>query len=514
MGLTKARRWKAVAVLVIAAACAAAALRGCGGSNAAAEEALCARVQRGPLVIDLVADGEIKPSEQLTLKSEVEGRVSILYIIAEGTLVHKGDLLVELDVSAKIDERVNQEIVVQNAASALEMKKEDLEIARNQAASDVELAEQDLAFAQEDLVRYEQGEYPNKLSEAEGAVALAEQELERAREKYEWSRRLFEESFLSESELKGDELAWRHAELSLRTARGNLDLLVTYTHKRELAKLRSDVRQKTAALDRIRRKAASSILQEESSLRARESEYNRQKQKLDKINEQIAKARIVAPMDGQVIYATSAARRWDNQEPLKEGVEVWERRDLIILPTADTFIASTIVHESSLQSIATGMPVRVECDALPGRVFDGTLMRISPMPDTSRRWMNPDIKEYPADIRIDGGVGELKSGMSCRIRILLDRYDDAVFVPVQSVVRVDGRPCVWVRTPDGPVRREVETGLDNGRHVRIVSGLEGGEEVLLAPPLAESERAEESNEHSTDAPARLYPVDSQRRPTP
>ena len=366
------------------------------------------------------------------------------------------------------------------------MKREDLEIARNQAASDVELAEQDLAFAREDLVKYEEGEYPNKLDETKGSVTLAEQELEQAREKYEWSKKLHAEDFLSESELKGDELSWRHKELSLATARGNLSLLETYTHKRELAKLQSDVRQKEAALDRVRRKAASSILQEESSLRAKEADFNRQTQRLEKLETQIAKAKIFAPMAGQVIYSTSNQRPWENNEPLKEGVEVWERRDLIILPTADTFIASTVVRESALKSLSVGMPVRVTCDAVPGKVFSGTLSKIAPMPDNGRRWMNPDIKEYPAEVRIDGGVGELKNGLGCRVRIILAEYEDAVSVPVQCVVRIGGDPFVWVRTPRGAERRAVETGLDNNRFVRILSGLEGGEEVLLVPPLENS----------------------------
>lgn len=474
-----------LALAALAAGGAALARRGSGSAGAAGGE-LYAPARRGPLAIDLAEDGEIKPSQQLILKSEVEGRHSILYIIPEGSLVQPGDLLVELDVATTVDEKVNQEIAVTNAASALEMKREDLEIARNQAASDVELAEQDLAFAKEDLVKYEKGEYPNKLDEARGAVTLAEQELEQAKEKYEWSKKLHAEDFLSESELKTDELSWRHRELSLATARGNLSLLETYTHKRELAKLQSDVRQKTAALERVRRKAASSILQEESSLRARESEYNRQKQKLDKLEEQIRKAKIFAPMSGQVIYSTSNQRPWENNEPLKEGVEVWERRDLIILPTADTFVASTVVRESALKSLSTGMPVRVTCDAVPGKVFSGTLSKIAPMPDNGRRWMNPDIKEYPAEIKIEGGVGELKNGMGCRVRILLAEYGDAVSVPVQSVVRIGGAPFVWVKTPRGPERRAVETGLDNNRFVRILSGLEGGEEVLLVPPLENS----------------------------
>ncbi len=480
------------AVALVAVVIALASVRrGAGASGR--DEPLCAAVRRGPLVINLEESGEIKPSEQITLKSEVEGRASIIYIAPEGTMAKKGDLLVELDVAAKRDELVNQEIEVENAESAVTLKQEDLEIARNQAASDVELAEQELEFAKEDLVKYTEGEYPNKLSDAQGSVALAEQELERAKEKYEWSKKLFEEAFLSESELKGDELSWKHQQLSLQTARGNLTLLEKFTHKRELAELETKVRQKDAALERTRRKARSSIIQAESSLLAKTNELARQKQKLDKIRQQIDKARIIAPMDGQVIYSTSSQRPWDNNEPLKEGVEVWQRRDLIYLPTADTFIATFTIHESILKSISTGMPVRVRCDALPERTFGGTLSKIAPMADTSRRWMNADLKEYPAEVRIDGGVGELKSGMSCRVEIIVEQYDDAVYVPVQSVVRVGGKPFVWLRGRNGAAeQREVETGLDNNRFVHILSGLEGGEEVLLAPPLGESERSKET----------------------
>lgn len=453
--------------------------------------------RRGPLVISVSENGEINPSEQITIKSEVEGRVSLLYIIPEGTIVKEGDLLIELDAAEKQDQLVNQQIEVENAEAGFILKTEDLEIARNQAASDIELAEQALEFAEEDLIKYTEGEYPNKLSEAKGNLALAEQELEQSKEKYEWSKKLYEESFLSESELKSDELSWKHNKLTLENRRGALTLLENYTHKRELAQLNSDVRQKKAALERTRRKAHSSIIQAESALRAKESEFNRQKQKLDKIKDQIAKTKIYAPRSGQVIYSTSTGRRWDKTEPLAEGAEIWQRRDLIYLPTADTFKATANIHESYLKSMSTGMVVHVQCDALPDRTYTGVLTKISPMADTSRRWLNPDLKEYPIEISLNGGIGELKSGMSCRIEIILARYADAVSVPVQSVVRIDGKTYVWVRGSDGKTsRHEVEIGLDNNIEVHVIDGLVGGEEVLLTPPLSDSVRLKGSVENS------------------
>jgi len=453
-------------------------------SGASAPSArLYATVAEGPLVINVEEHGEIAPSQQLTLKNEVQGRTSIITLVPEGTLVKEGDLLVQLDVSAKIDERDSQEITLQNAESALVVAREALEIQKNQSASDVELAEEALLFAKEDLEKYEKGEYPAKLTDQKGQLALKEQQVKQAKDKFEWSKKLFAESFISSTELEGDELSWKSSQLTLESARRELELLETYTHRRDLAKFRSDMKQKEMALLRAKKKAASAIAQSESDLRAKESEARKQLQRLEKLTNQIAKATIRAPRGGQVVYASGGFR---SREPLQEGQEVWERQDLIVLPTADTFAAKINLHEANLKSITTGMPVRIRCDALPGRVFSGTMTRIAPMPDNERRWMNPDLKEYPSEVSIKGGSDELRPGMGCKAEIILAQYEKAVYVPVQCVVRIAGKPCVWVRKGKGEVKREVETGLSNNRFVRILSGLTPGEEVSLAPPLCES----------------------------
>ncbi len=447
-----------------------------------APTALYATVAEGPLVISVEEFGEIAPSQQIVLKNEVQGRVSIISLVPEGTMVQEGDVLVQLDVSSKIDERDSQEITLQNAQSALEVAREELEIQKNQAASDVELAEENYLFAKEDLAKYEEGEYPARLTEQKGQLMLKEQQVKQAKDKYEWSKKLYAENFISSTELEGDELSWKSSQLTFETAQRELVLLETYTHRRDLAKFRSDMKQKEMALLRTRKRAASSIAKAESDLRAKESEFRKQRQRLDKLTNQIAKATIRAPRSGQVVYADESRAR----EPLQEGQEVWERQGLIWLPTADTFIAKFNLHEANLKSITTGMPVRVRCDAVPGKVYTGTVRRIAPMPDNERRWMNPDLKEYPTEVLIDGGAGEIKSGLGCKVEIIVAQYEKALYVPVQCVVRSGGDSFVWVKRPGGDERRAVEPGLANSRFIRILSGLKVGEEVSLAPPLVES----------------------------
>lgn len=446
-----------------------------------------AKVEEGPLVINLTEAGSIKPREQIVIKSLVEGRVSILYIVPEGQRVKKGDLLVELDSSTQKDNLVNQEITVQNANASHVQAQENLEVVKNQAKADVDKAELDLLFAKEDLIKYEEGEYPKTLNELESRVTLAAEELQRAQDKLKWSTTLFEEKYLSETEFRSDTLACKRYELELKTAQNNLALSKNYTYKRQVAQLESDVSQRTMALERIQRSSRANVVQAEAQLLARELELNRQRSRLTKIQEQIEKSLIYAPADGLVIYATSSRGPWrSNTQPLEEGQEVFERQELIYLPTADTFDAEIKVHETNLKKIFIGLPVRIRIDALPGRIFLGKISKIAPLPDAQSMFMNPDLKIYNTTVSIEGGDGVLKSGMNCEAEIIIEQYAQAMFVPVQCVVRAAGTPVVYVRQGDSVERREVEIGMDNNRMVRILSGLQVGDEVLITPPLHEA----------------------------
>ncbi len=258
-------------------------------------------VKSGPLVINILEAGAISASEQLVLKSEVEGRVAILSLVPEGTRVKKGDVLIQLDTAALSEKRDAEDIYTQNAEAAYINAKESLEVVKNKSLSDDELAETNYRFAEEDLVKYRDGEYPNKLNETIANVTLAQEELERARDQYEWSKKLYEEDYLSETELKSDELSWKRKELSLKTAKGNLNLLENFTYKREIAQLESDVKQRKMALERTLRNSKSSIIQAQATLRWRELEYLRKKERLAQLEKQLEKATNRAPMNGLVI---------------------------------------------------------------------------------------------------------------------------------------------------------------------------------------------------------------------
>ena len=443
-------------------------------------------VQRAPLSITLTEAGTVKSRDQFVVKCEVEGRTSIIYVIDEGTTVKEGDLLIELDSSELEDRLIDQQIQVENSEADTVSATENLEVVKIQTQSNVSQAELDNLFAIEDKQKYLDGEWPAQLMEAETDVTLNEEELRRTTDEFNWSQRLYEEKYLSETEFRADELAMKRAQLQLALSKENLKLLTDYTHKRQIAELDSNIEQMALNLQKVKRESSSDLVQAEATLRARQAELKRQQDRLNKIEDQISKTKMYAPANGMVVYATSSEFSWrGDTEPLDEGQEVRERQELIHLPTADSMMIQMQIHESALGKVKIGQPVNIKVDAMPESSFTGRVTRIAPLPDAQSVFMNPDLKVYDTDIMIDGVHTELRTGMSGKATILIQDHLDAISVPLQAVVGRGADSLVYVVNGNKAEPRTVVTGLDNNAMIHIVEGLKAGEIVLLTPPLSE-----------------------------
>lgn len=458
------------------------------GGTGSGQEAPTFTAKRGPLTISVVESGTIKARDQVSIKNEVEGRTSIITLVREGTRVRKGDLLVELDASTLQDGKIDQEIKVQNAEAAYINAQENLAIVTSQAASDVNQAELNLEFAQKDLRKYQMGQYPKDVNEAKKRIGLAREELRRAEYTLDWSNRLFQEKYLSEMEKTADELSVKRKTLEVELANADLAMLENFTYPRQIRQLQSAVQQAGSALERAKRKAEADKRQAEADLKAKEAEYARQKTKLEKIKDQLNKTKIYAPTDGLIVYSTGSRGPFMMREPLAEGQQVVEKQELINMPTTASTMAEIGVHEASLAKVRPGQPAIVTVEILPGKRFLGTVGLVAPLPDSTGMFLNPDLKVFNTQVYLDTNDPALSSGMTCKAEIIVEQYEDAIYVPVQAVTRIGGEPTVYVYDAKSKARtpRTVEIGLDNNRMIRIVSGLAEGEAVLLDPPLKAS----------------------------
>ena len=204
------------------------------------------------------------------------------------------------------------------------------------------------------------------------------------------------------------------------------------------------------------------------------------------VNEQIELATIIAQRPGLVVYGAadqnSMRFRSNSQEAIQEGATVRERQSILTIPDMREMAVKVNIHESAVQRVAVGQPVKVSVDAFPDEQLTGVVIKVAVVADSANSFMNPDLKVYPTTIKIDGTHDWLRPGMSAEIDILVQSLEDVVYVPIQAVTYFDDERVVYVSNRGRTERREIEVGTFSDSYIEIRSGLEAGEEVLLLPP--------------------------------
>jgi len=240
-------------------------------------------VKRGDLRISSIERGNVKAARSLPIYSRLEGEHTIVSLVPEGTNVKQGDVLVELDAS-ELQQLLNQQqIAVDTAAADYLQAEEQLEIQRSLCESEIQQAALELELGDIDLERYlsSKGEYELALMKASSDVMIAEEELTRAKNTLEWTQKLAEKGYVSGTELIADKLAESKAKVQVEQAQGSKALLEKYTHKKDLAKYQSTVREARNALERAKRKSKATIAQYEAAKRGKESTLTLSKRRLE-----------------------------------------------------------------------------------------------------------------------------------------------------------------------------------------------------------------------------------------
>lgn len=454
-----------------------------------------APVRRGPLSITVTERGNLKAKDAVSLRSEVEGRTTILSLIPEGTFVEAGTVVAELDTADLLEKQVQQEITVSNAEASHKKAKEALEIQKIENESSIARAELEVALATTELEKYREGDWPQAEQKAEEDILIAEEELKQAESKRDYSEQLEEKGFLTRSELEADQLAYNRSTVTVEQARRALELLRTYEYPKQIATLQGDVDDKERELRKVKLQAESQLVDKETDLNAAIAKLELERERLVKLNSQIEKAVIVAPVAGMVVYGREEGGRWRGNDPMAEGTEVRERQEVISIPRAGGMVAEASIHESVLKQVEVGQDVILRVDAMPGREFHGRVSFVAVLPDQNSWWANPNLRLYKTEVTIDDAIAEMRPGMSVAIEILVEEIPDAVYVPLQAVNHRRGNNLVFVADGGSVSERVVEIGRSNETWVEVRSGVREGETVLLSPPAefleAESDEADE-----------------------
>lgn len=505
--------WIAAVLVVLALAAALYSRNGAEKVSTETKE-ITFPVTRGNLRISVLNRGTVDALNSTDVRCDVEGTSTIISIVPEGTYVNRDDVLVELETGEYKDRLNQQEISFQRAAADLTQASESYSIQKSQNESDITAASLELEFAEVDLKKYVEGEWPQQEAKAKADVAIASEELNRAQDKLNWTEKLYERGFATRSELEADRLAYNKRLLDAEQAKLALEVLLTHTHPKELRKLEAARDEAKRKLERVQSKAASEIAQKYADLQAKEATFRLQEEQLLKLKAQLKNSEIRAPSPGLVVYSSSRNDRgWDEGERIQEGAKVRYRQNLISLPDISKMVVNTKIHESEVSRVQPGQRAEVRLDSQPEVAYWGTVQKVAILPDSNQRWFMPDSRVYNTQVILDGTNTEMRPGKAAQVEIIIDELEDVLYVPNQAVTAVGNQQVCYVATALGSEQRPVVTGPSNSKFIVIESGLKEGEQVLLYPPMTPPEGsplAPWTGEEESRDPGR--PADAPRAP--
>lgn len=405
-------------------------------------------VERDNFELAITERGEIESVGDAEVRSEVKTQnspgLAILRLVPEGTRVEKGDFLVELDSSALQDEKTTQQIAVNTAKAALVEAQNLYETAV--------IAKQE----------YLEGVYVQERTTIEGEVFVAEEDLSRAQEYLQYSRKLADKGYISEQMLEADAFAVENARKVLEAAKTKLRVLDEFTKAKMVKQLGAD------------------IMIGQAKLESAENSYELELSKLREIEDQIAKCIITAPRNGVVKYAHVNDRRGEDDFIVEEGAEIRERQTIIRLPDNSKMQVELTVNEALVQFVSEGLPAAIRPVGFDDMVLRGRVARVNQYAEPSG-WRRANVKEYKAFVEILSEVDALRPGMTASVTIEALSAPSALQAPVQAVYQHGEDFYCFVQDGAGLRAQKVTLGPTNDRFFVIEEGLSENDRVAMNP---------------------------------
>ncbi len=188
--------------------------------------------------------------------------------------------------------------------------------------------------------------------------------------------------------------------------------------------------------------------------------------RIEELKVTLSNTKIISPVDGFV------SRR--NLDP---GAFAGTNSPVLSVVAINTVRMVASLVEKDFRRIQPGLEAIVEVDAFPGEKFAGKVSRVSPVFDAATRTASMEIE-------IPNPGYRLKPGMYARVALTADRQPDALTVPRNAIVDLEGQRGVFVIEQQVAHFRPVRTGMQDGDRVQIVQGIDEGQRVVTTGALA------------------------------
>jgi HlyD family secretion protein len=424
-------------------------------------EVQTSKVERRALLESKVtANGEVRPIQFINLTSEVQGRVTEVFV-KEGDVVRKGKPLLRVDPTQLANSTSMQEA----ALRAVQADVQNQTAAMNTAENAINTARAALTTSQADLER------------AQVERANAEIELKRATD-------LVETGISSRSNYDTAKMRYDSATASVNAAKARVEQAQVQIKDAEIR-----VRQARTAIDAANARVAQqqASLAQQSDLLKRTTQY----------------ATIDGVIGGPIVQVGTYALSNFSSTPL------------MIIADMSVINVEVKVDETDIKNVKQNQRAKIKVDALGETEIEGDVVEIAQTAVTRTGQTiaqtatsgSQEAKDFKVVIRLvnmsEQVRNALRPGMSATAVITTDRRDNVLAIPLQALVERDPQQLKGDKAPASaasqnpkdkkPVKgvfvvennktvfKPVETGITGENDIEIISGLSEGVELVTGP---------------------------------
>jgi HlyD family secretion protein len=177
---------------------------------------------------------------------------------------------------------------------------------------------------------------------------------------------------------------------------------------------------------------------------------------------------IIAPSDGTVVSV-------DLKKSSVLSAQDYSSKTAVKLVDTKSIKFTGLVDEIDILKVKVGQKANITVDAVPDKVFTGTVKFISPYGTEEG-----NVVKFALTIELGPFEAELRGGLSATADISVYSAKNVLLVPVSMVKTTSAGSIVTVmnESTGQPEPRKVTLGKGNFQYVEVLSGLKEGEKIL------------------------------------
>ena len=436
-------------------------------------------VQRGNLSLDVQGEGLFQPVDPYEVRISFKAYpnpLTITRVVAPGSIVKKGDTLIEFDPAAMQWTLKAAENDLASTKAALAKVEADAPLADQMDALSLHQLEEGAKNADAAVKWWTDVDGPHMLQTTDLQVKQAQHSVEDQSDELDQLHKMYKDEELTSATadivVKRAVRQLDQSKIGLKMQQERRDKIQQFDYPIETSKVNDAARQAHQQLEASRINLQHSLSSRRATLTAVRLSVEQATRHLNDVKEDAAQFSIKSPIDGKIVYGQIVDGVWIGGDPrnLRPGERIAAGGVLMRVYTPGKMLVRLPLPDAQAFWVEPGMKAKVVPVATPQTSCEAVCAEPEPNPHA-----NPQPFGLDVPLKLPDVDRNIIPGMKAAVHIQAGKLENVLLIPVGAVLA--GK--VTVQKDGHNEERDVVLGKSDGQNVEVRNGLSEGDQVLM-----------------------------------